>query len=83
MWGIRRGVDEAIFPLSVADDKRNLTAEPRNNDVEEGVLMWRLFYINGELAYGARTNFENKTYKKFRNTFRQKQGVRMCENKAK
>jgi len=56
---------------SLVDDQSNRTAESRNNNVEKGILMWKLFCINGKLACEARTNITNKTNKKFSKTFRQ------------
>ena len=71
VWEFRRGVDEAMFALYLVDDKGNPAAGSRNNNVEKGILMWKLFYVKGEFAYEERTNFTNKTHKKFGKTFRQ------------
>jgi hypothetical protein len=56
VWGFRSGIDKTISPLYLADDC-NLIAESSDNNVEKGIFVWELFYINGELAYGARTKF--------------------------
>jgi hypothetical protein len=44
VWGFRSGIDEAIFPLSLADDC-NLRAEPSDNNVEKGIFVWRREYL--------------------------------------
>jgi hypothetical protein len=40
-----RGTDGAICTLSLVDDNCNRSAETRNNNVEKGTFMWKLFYM--------------------------------------